>query len=46
MSGAGEDASPESSSGVNVCEACGNDRHSDCLIANCACTDPSHETGV
>ena len=23
--------------GVNVCEACENDRHADCLISNCAC---------
>ena len=46
MSGGDEDASPKSRGGVNVCEACENDRHADCLISNCACTDPSHETGI
>ena len=46
MSGAGEDASPKSSGGVNVCEACGNDIHYERLISNRACTDPSHETGA
>ncbi|MEP6576894.1 MAG: hypothetical protein ABJB85_10745 [Nitrososphaerota archaeon] len=46
MSEASEDASPNSTGGANICEACRNGSHAECLIANCACMDPSHEAGV